>query len=152
MNFKVVFLSLILITPVFSDTGNATKPVDSSKFKDVKLKILKVIRSAKSGNAESQLKLGMILTKGTWLKEDKKKAIEWWHKAAEQGNVKAQLLLGTVYLDGERVKKDLEKADYWFNKAIESDVDFIKVVNKMKAIIAEKERKKSKWATKIKRN
>jgi len=144
VNLKVVLLSLLFVTPVFANLDKTTNISEKSKLEYVKSKVTNVIKLAKGGDADSQLKLGMMLTKGTWIKKDELKAIEWWHKSAEQGNIKAQMLLGTVYLAGERVEKDVEKSDYWFNKAIESDVDMIIVVNKMKVIIAGREQKESK--------
>ncbi len=140
MNFKTVLLSLIIITPVFADLGEATKTAEIGMFKDAKSKVIEVIESAKSGDAKAQLKYGMMLTKGIFLKKDPVAAIGWWKKSAEQDNIKAQLLLGTVYLAGQRVDKDLVKSDRWFNKAIGSSPNMEKAVNIMKSRIAEMEK------------
>ena len=136
MNLKLQLL-VLLITISFSSMvfSNSIEAPELSNFAKAKQNALEVINSAEAGDAKAQLKLGMMLTKGAWVKEDKVKAIEWWEKSAKQGNVKAQLLLGTVYFDGKRVKKDVKRADYWFNKAVATDADFIEVVNQMKAII-----------------
>lgn len=143
MKYTLLLLTLILTTaPVFANLDKTTNTSEKSKLEYAKSKVINVIKLAKDGDAASQLKLGIMLTKGAWLKKDKIKAIEWWHKSAEQGNIKAQMLLGTVYLAGERVEKDVEKSDYWFNRAIESDADMIIVVNKMKLLIAKREKKR----------
>jgi len=141
MKLKILLLSLLITIPVFANLDKTTNTSEKSKLEYAKSKVTNVIELAEGGDAESQLKLGMMLTKGVWLKKDKIKAIEWWHKSAVQDNIKAQLLLGTVYLAGERAEKDVEKSDYWFNKAIESDSDMIIVVNKMKSLITEREKK-----------
>jgi len=136
VNLKLQLL-VLLITIGFSSMvfSNSIEVPELSNFAKAKQKVIEVIDSAEAGDAKAQLKLGIMLTKGAWVKKDKVKAIEWWERSATQGNVEAQLLLGTVYFAGQRVKKDVERADYWFNKAIATDADFIKVVNQMKTII-----------------
>jgi len=136
-----LLLSLLLVMPVYADSNKST---ELSKFKEAKLKINEIIKSAKAGDVKSQLELGKMLDKGVWLKKDTKKAVMWWERAAEQGNVKAQMLMGTIYLAGQKVPKDIEKSNKWFNKAIESDADFIKIVNIMKARISKMEIKAKK--------
>ena len=105
MNLKVVLLSLLFVTPVFANLDKTTNISEKSKLEYAKSKVINVIELAKGGDADSQFKLGMMLTKGTWIKKDELKAIEWWHKSAEQGNIKAQMLLGTVILLVKELRK-----------------------------------------------
>jgi TPR repeat protein len=48
---------------------------------------------------------------------DKKKAVEWYHKAAEQRNAEAQFCLGICFAAGEGVSKDARESVDWFFKA-----------------------------------
>ena len=107
MYLKATLLSLMIVIPVFANLDKTTNISEKSKLEYAKSKVINVIELAKGGDADSQFKLGMMLTKGTWIKKDELKAIEWRHKSAEQGNIKAQMPLGTVYLAGERVEKDV---------------------------------------------
>ena len=54
---------------------------------------------------------------GQGVRQDYKKAIEWWEKAAKQGYANAQFNLGAVYGNGEGVRQDYKKAKEWFGKA-----------------------------------
>jgi TPR repeat protein len=139
MNLKAVLLSLMIATPVFADLDKAYKLVEQEKWDEVKIELLKIVKSAKAGDAKSQLELGVMKSEGLWLIKDNKEAIEWWKKSAEQGYVPAQVMMGAVYLGGVRTDKDLEKADKWFNKAIELDNGLVDLVKALKALAIEKE-------------
>jgi len=142
MNLKVILLSLVISTPVFADLDEVDKLVEQEKWDEVKIELLKIVKSAKAGDAKSQFELGIMKGEGFWQIKDNKKAIEWWEKSAEQGYVQAQIMMGSVYLGGVRADKDLEKADKWFDKAIELDNGLIDLVNSLKALAAEKQKEK----------
>ena len=142
MNLKVILLSLVISTPVFADLDKVDKLVEQEKWDEVKIELLKIVKSAKAGDAKSQFELGIMKGEGFWQIKDNKKAIEWWEKSAEQGYVQAQIMMGSVYLGGVRADKDLEKADKWFDKAIELDNGLIDLVNSLKALAAEKQKEK----------
>jgi len=144
MNLKVILLSLVISTPVFADLDKVDKLVEQEKWDEVKIELLKIVKSAKAGDAKSQFELGIMKGEGFWQIKDNKKAIEWWEKSAEQGYVQAQIMMGSVYLGGVRADKDLEKADKWFDKAIESDSSLAEVVDALKAWTAELEQKENK--------
>ncbi len=81
-------------------------------------------KSAKSGNAEAQLDLGIKhyigSTKG--IPKDDNKAIDWIQKSAEQGNAEAQDHLSIEYALGEIVEKDMKKVIFWLKKASKGGV------------------------------
>ena len=54
---------------------------------------------------------------GQGVRQDYKKAAEWFEKAATQGDANAQFNLGAVYGNGEGVRQDYKKAKEWFGKA-----------------------------------
>ena len=54
---------------------------------------------------------------GRGVKQDYKKAIEWYEKSANQGNTKAQFNLGIMYANGQGVIQDKKRAKEYFRKA-----------------------------------
>jgi TPR repeat protein len=54
---------------------------------------------------------------GKGVKQDYKKAVEWYQKTADQGYVTAQYNLGLMYENGKGVKQDYKKAVEWYQKA-----------------------------------
>ncbi|MEI6714637.1 MAG: tetratricopeptide repeat protein [Verrucomicrobiota bacterium] len=58
-------------------------------------------------------KLKQLEANGYGLKEDKKKALDWYNKGASQGDDMAACALGFAYSRGELTAKDLVKAHVW---------------------------------------
>lgn len=54
---------------------------------------------------------------GEGIKQDYKKAKEWYEKATKQGHIKAQYNLGVMYYSGEGVKQNYKKAKELFGIA-----------------------------------
>ena len=75
--------------------------------------------AAEQGDAESQFSLGMMYYRGEeGLKQNKKKALEWFELAAHQNHVPAQFMLGVMYEDGEGgLERSVEDAAYWYKRA-----------------------------------
>jgi|GEM_PF-2395437 len=71
-------------------------------------------RLAKSGDADGQFGLGMLLLEGNGVKRDYDRSFILMHKAAMQGHAAAQLQVGQAYVNGQGVKKDYEEAYAWF--------------------------------------
>lgn len=73
---------------------------------------------AKGGDAEAQLNLGIMYSKGVGVIQDDKEAAVWFLKSAELGNGSAQLHLGLMYSKGIGVTKNDEEAGKWYRKAV----------------------------------
>jgi TPR repeat protein len=78
---------------------------------------LKLLASAKQGDADAQAVVGSMYFDGQGVEQDDVKASRWWRKAAEQGDADSQFSLGLQYVMGIGVTKDHEKAATWLNKA-----------------------------------
>jgi TPR repeat protein len=75
--------------------------------------------AAEDGSSEAQHRLGFCYEYGQGVKEDERKAVEWYTRAAEQGYAEAQSYLGFCYKFGRCVKKDVRKAMEWYTRAAE---------------------------------
>jgi len=74
---------------------------------------------AESGDAFSQLYLGLMYQSGEGVTQDYEQAVYWYSKSAEQGDGNAQFNLALLYESGEGVKRDYEQAVYWYSKSAE---------------------------------
>ncbi|MBA3814418.1 MAG: sel1 repeat family protein [Alphaproteobacteria bacterium] len=77
---------------------------------------------------EAQYCMGVFYKNGYVVKEDYKKAAEWFTKAAQQNHVEAQYNLGFLYIVGFyerrpyiRIKEDYKAAFDWFFKAAQQN-------------------------------
>jgi len=77
----------------------------------------KVRQAAEWGDAEAQLKLGVVYYEGKGVPQDYVKAACWFRKAADQGNADAQGMLGFMYDEGDGVPQDHVEASHWLRKA-----------------------------------
>jgi TPR repeat protein len=75
---------------------------------------------AEHGNADAQLRLGLMYREGKGVPQDDKQAVVWLSKAAEQGQTEAQENLGFSYAKGLGVERDWVQADKWFSIAAAS--------------------------------
>ena len=82
-------------------------------------RVKEFITLGKQGNADAQLKLGLIYYHGEGVATDYGQAFSWYREAAEQGNADAQWRLGVMYYKGEGVTKDYGQAINWFRKGAE---------------------------------
>ncbi len=70
------------------------------------------------GDAQVQIRIGLMFTAGRGGKENRAEAVRWFLRAAEQGNAEAQYKLGEIYEKGDcDVAKDKSKAFLWYKKA-----------------------------------
>ena len=76
-------------------------------------------RQCNNGNAGSCFDLGNLYFKGDGVKQDYKKAMEFWSKACEMGDAGSCYNLGCSYHLGDGVKQDYKKAREFYNKACE---------------------------------
>ena len=75
------------------------------------------LAKAKRGNAEAQFEVALMYYHGDGVKQDYKKAREYFEKAAAQNNGNALVLLGGMYNLGAGVKQDDKKAREYYEKA-----------------------------------
>jgi TPR repeat protein len=81
-----------------------------------------IIRTAKTGDSQSQFALALIYEYGTDIIErDPDMAIQWLQKAAKGKVAAACLYLGMKYEYGNRVENDLKKAACWYRCAAYQD-------------------------------
>jgi len=55
---------------------------------------------ARSGNAQAQLRMGLLHYHGHGVRESDKQAVQWFERAARQGLAEAQFQLGNMYAYG----------------------------------------------------
>ena len=65
-----------------------------------------IVKAAEQGDALAQAILGMMYAEGKGVRQDDKKAAEWYRKAAEQGEARAQ---GYIRLDVSQKEKALSR-------------------------------------------
>jgi hypothetical protein len=76
---------------------------------------------ADKGDAEAQVKYGLIFAKGLGVPADEREAFKWFQKSAAQGNAQAMYNMGVAYDLGVAGAKDIPKAVEWYRKAAEKD-------------------------------
>lgn len=81
-----------------------------------------VEKSAFDGDASAQHDLAAIYTAGhAGVKQDYKRAAQWFEEAAHNGVANARYNLGVLYHQGIGVKQDTEKAFQWYKTAAALD-------------------------------
>ena len=85
------------------------------------------------GDAAAQYHLGWMYNTGTWLEQDQKEAVKWYHKSAEQGNGFAQFTLAFIYDAGLGVKQDNVTAYAWYNFAAAHEDENGKTLDKFRS-------------------
>lgn len=71
------------------------------------------LRSAQSGDDESQFYLGALYSAGIGVPRSDPEAFRWFSRAADQGHSHAMLILAGLYATGRGVMKDNVKAYKW---------------------------------------
>lgn len=101
--------SHILLLVVFS--------LGTAQAADSQALIEELRRTANSGNAEAQYKLGSISAIGGPVEKDETAAANWLRKAGLQGHPGAQSKLGTYCRYGKGMRRDLAESYAWFSLA-----------------------------------
>ncbi len=70
-------------------------------------------KQATSGDAQYQLKLGVMYAAGVGGQIDHRSSLFWLRKAAEQGESNAQMLISIMYLEGLGVRRNYMQAVRW---------------------------------------
>lgn len=85
--------------------------------RDAKTAIAWFAKAAASGDAESQLQLGIIYATGNGVGASRDEAMVWYRKAAEQGNRYAQFNLGEQMLQPTPSTEAAKEGVAWLEKA-----------------------------------
>ena len=101
------------------DTGHFNAGVSCFKRDDYAAAAEHFQRGCDEGDAQSQVRLGMLYHAGSGVARDLAKAAELWHLAADQGNAIAECNLGAAYCNGEGVPCDRAKAEMYYKRAAE---------------------------------
>lgn len=83
------------------------------------LSLTELQQLAEQGDAEAQVKLGLIYRRGRDVSQDYGQAQSWFRKAADQGSAEGQNNLGLMYDHGRGVEKDFVLARKWYVMAAE---------------------------------
>lgn len=83
---------------------------------------------ARAGNAQAQLRLGLLYFHGHGVRESDADAMRWFERAARQGNAEAQFQLGNMYAYGlaeaaPGVDVDRQAAQWYFEAARQGHAD-----------------------------
>src|SRR5262249_38931417 len=78
-----------------------------------------LLEKAGSGDADSQVLVGLAFQRGQGAGQDTTRAAGWFQRAAEQGHPMAQTGLGLLTMNGDGVTKDPAMAISWLKKAAE---------------------------------
>ncbi len=73
--------------------------------------------AAENGDADAQLRLGVMYDNGQGVAQDYAEAMTWFRRAAAQGNAGAQVALGVMYAGGQGVPQDYAEAMTWYRRA-----------------------------------
>lgn len=76
-------------------------------------------RSANAGNAEGQVRLAQMYSRGQGVPQNYTEAAVWNQRAAEQGSAEGQSQLGAAYSIGRGVPQNYPEAFKWFRLAAE---------------------------------
>ena len=88
-------------------------------------KAIEWFKEAEQNNADAQFEVGQLYLEGCCgVKQDYKKAMEWYLKAAEQNHIMAQARVGSLYLLGKGVTRDYKKAMEWSLKSAEQGYSY----------------------------
>ena len=96
----------------------------------------KLQAAADKGHKKAQYRLGRCYDKGYGVKEDNKKAFEFYQKSAKQEYAKAMYHLGRCYLKGKSVAANEDEARKWLKRAVNNEKhgdEILKDLRKTKA-------------------
>jgi TPR repeat protein len=95
MRIFVIMMCLAIVAPCFGDLISAKRTI------------------AYQGDTEAQYDLGVIYNNGEGIRQDYKKAMEWFRLAADQGYAPAQYNMGVMYAAGQGARQDFREAMKW---------------------------------------
>lgn len=86
---------------------------EKQRIKQEKTEFKNHLRQAEKGDAYAQSKVAGMYLRGTGVKKDIKKGIEWYEKASETDEGYAARQLAKLYAEGDIIPADPERAAYW---------------------------------------
>lgn len=86
---------------------------EKQRIKQEKTEFKNHLRQAEKGDAYAQSKVAGMYLRGTGVKKDIKKGIEWYEKASEMDEGYAARQLAKLYAEGDIIPADPERAAYW---------------------------------------
>jgi TPR repeat protein len=111
------FISAALTLLLQSEAVIAQQSGNDVSSPEQQTKALKL--KAESGDAKSQVDLGIVYATGDGLPADETEAIKWFRKAAEQRNAAGEYALGEMYSTGRGVAVDYIEALKWLRRSAE---------------------------------
>lgn len=112
----LLFLLTAAASPALADTAAGVAAYDSGDYQRARALLAP---EAEKGDAEAQVKLGLIYAKGLGVPRDAGIAVAWFRKSAAQGNAEGQYSLGVAYDLGDTGASDLGQAAIWYRKSAE---------------------------------
>jgi len=140
---------MLLAFSVFA--GDLEDGVNSYNSKDYESAAKFFRKAAEQGDAQAQLKLGMLYATGRGVPLDDKQAVSWYLKAAEKKNAEAQFYLGVRYANGNGIAKDYVEANKWLTISGKAGFEFSTLFrellekNMKPANIAEAQKRANAW-------
>jgi len=167
INMKTAIFKIILVATFLAvagcgdqsqkDAASFQQGIDAFAQGDFAVALKKLQPIAEQGNADAQLRLGLMYREGKGVAQDDKQAVAWLSKSAEQGQVEAQENLAFSFAKGQGVERDWVQADKWFGIAAasgkESAIENQKVVevHMQPENIAEANKLAQEWLAKHKK-
>ncbi len=116
------FFCMILMCSINMSAQNADRLYEEGKrlydAEKYEQAVPKLQAAADKGHEKAQYRLGRCYDKGYGVREDDKKAFEWYMKAARQDYAKAMYQVGRCYLKGKGVTANETEARKWLKRAI----------------------------------
>ena len=111
----LLWMLLILSASIFANDMDAVN--QAVRVKDFK-KAFVICRGLADDNDKiAQYKLATFYRNGLGVKQNNRRAYQWYLRSAEQGYVKSQYQVGKMLQHGLGVSKDLRLARVWYEKA-----------------------------------
>ena len=137
---KLFLLSFLMLFSMTMSAQSAEKLYEEGKklFDAEKYEqaVPKLQAAADKGHKKAQYRLGRCYDKGYSVKEDKKKAFEFYMKSAKQEYAKAEYQVGKCYMKGKGIAANQDEAKKWLKRAISDEKhgeEILKDLRKAKA-------------------
>ena len=119
---RLIYLCMLLMCSISMSAQSADKLYDEGKklydAEQYDKAVPMLQAAAEKGHKKAQYRLGRCYDKGNGVKEDNKKAYEWYMKAAKQDYAKGMYQVGRCYLKGKGVAANEDEARKWLKRAI----------------------------------